>query len=49
VHRAHWLAELTVPMFVSHHTLEDRRTLPRAAAAWACDSGGFTNSIVTGQ
>jgi hypothetical protein len=29
-------------MFVSHHTLARRRTLPRAAAPWACDSGGFT-------
>ncbi len=42
VHHADWLAELHVPMFVSHHTLEGRRTLPRAAAPWACDSGGFT-------
>lgn len=42
VHHADWLAELHVPMFVSHHTLEDRRSLPRAAAPWACDSGGFT-------
>jgi hypothetical protein len=42
IHHADWLEELTVPMFVSHHTLTHRRTLPRAAAPWACDSGGFT-------
>jgi hypothetical protein len=42
VHHADWLEELPVPMFVSHHTLAGRRTLPRAAAPWACDSGGFT-------
>jgi hypothetical protein len=42
VHHANWLAELAVPTFVSHHTLAKRRTLPRAAAPWACDSAGFS-------
>ncbi|WP_186762979.1 deazapurine DNA modification protein DpdA family protein [Lentzea tibetensis] len=31
-----------VPLFVSDTRLRDRKTLPRAAAPWALDSGGFT-------
>jgi hypothetical protein len=42
VHRPHWLAELDVPMFVSHRQLAPRCTLPRAAGSWVLDSGGFT-------
>ena len=42
VHRAHWLAEADVPLFVSHRVLAPRKTLPRATAPWALDSGGFT-------
>jgi hypothetical protein len=42
VHHPHWLATAGFPLFVSHRTLRVRRTLPRAAAPWALDSGGFT-------
>jgi hypothetical protein len=42
VHRAHWLAETDVPLFVSRRTLATRRRLPRAKGTWALDSGAFT-------
>lgn len=41
-HRANWLPTADVPLFVSHRVLAPRKTLPRAAAPWALDSGGFT-------
>lgn len=41
-HKPAWLARVDVPLFVSHRTLADRRTLPAARVAWALDSGGFT-------
>jgi len=41
-HRPHWLGHVDFPLFVSHMTLRDRKTLPRATAPWALDSGGFT-------
>lgn len=41
-HRVSWLATTTVPLFVSHIQLRGQKTLPRAAAPWALDSGGFT-------
>lgn len=41
-HRPNWLALLDVPMFVSHRTLRDRKTLPVARGPWALDSGAFT-------
>lgn len=37
-----WLPRVEVPLFVSHRRLAHRKTLPRAAAPWALDSGGFT-------
>lgn len=37
-----WLKHLEVPLFVSHHRLQRRRTMPRAVGPWALDSGGFT-------
>ena len=40
--RVTWLASLDVPLFISHRTLQGRRTFPRARAPWALDSGGFT-------
>lgn len=49
VHRPHWLATAGVPLFVSHRTLKDRRTLPVAAAPWALDSGGFTEINLYGE
>ncbi|MBT8225439.1 MAG: hypothetical protein HKP61_21875 [Dactylosporangium sp.] len=41
-HQPGWLATLGVPLFVSDRRLRGYRTLPRATAPWACDSGGFT-------
>ncbi|MEV8508112.1 hypothetical protein AB0368_25295 [Actinoplanes sp. NPDC051475] len=40
-HQPHWL-RLGVPLFVSDRRLRRYRRLPRAAASWALDSGGFT-------
>jgi hypothetical protein len=40
-HQPNWLT-LGVPLFVSDRRLRRYRTLPRAAAPWALDSGGFT-------
>jgi hypothetical protein len=37
-----WLERAGVPLFVSHRRLAGRRTLPRAIAPWALDSGGFS-------
>ena len=40
-HQPHWL-RMGVPLFVSDRRLRRYRRLPRAAAPWALDSGGFT-------
>lgn len=48
-HRPHWLASAGVPLFVSHRTLKDYKTLPRAIAPWALDSGGFTELSLYGK
>ena len=47
-HQPAWLARLDVPLFCSHRTLRARRTLPRARARWALDSGGFTELSLYG-
>lgn len=41
-HQPAGLARAGVPLFVSDTRLRDYKTLPRAAAPWALDSGGFT-------
>lgn len=41
-HMPGWLSWLGVPLFVSDVRLRAYRTLPRAAARWALDSGGFS-------
>ena len=41
-HQPNWLETAGVPLFVSRRRLAARKTFPRAAAAWALDSGGFT-------
>ncbi|MCN0152282.1 deazapurine DNA modification protein DpdA family protein [Salinispora arenicola] len=41
-HQPGWLGKAGVPLFVSDRRLRPYKTLPRAAAPWACDSGGFT-------
>lgn len=48
-HRPHWLATAGVPLFVSHRTLREYKTLPRAIAPWALDSGGFTEINLHGE
>ena len=48
-HKPAWLAVLDVPLFVSRRTLAPRRTLPRARATWALDSGGFTELSCFGR
>ncbi|AXB45333.1 hypothetical protein DI005_21640 [Prauserella sp. PE36] len=49
-HQPSWLArDLGVPLLVSHRRLADRRSLPRASAPWACDSGGFTELSMHGR
>jgi hypothetical protein len=40
-HQPHWL-RIGVPLFVSDRRLRRYHRLPRAAAPWALDSGGFT-------
>jgi hypothetical protein len=49
VHRPAWLATAGVPLFVSHRMLAQRRTLPRASAPWALDSGGFSELSLFGE
>jgi hypothetical protein len=41
-HQPGWLSRAGVPLFVSDTRLRGYKTLPRAAAPWAPDSGGFT-------
>jgi hypothetical protein len=48
-HHPAWLAQAGVPLFVSRRRLEDRKTLPRAVAPWALDSGGFTELAMHGM
>jgi hypothetical protein len=49
VHRPHWLETSERPLFVSHRTLCDRKSLPRARTRWALDSGGFTELNMHGR
>ena len=48
-HRPNWLAQLDVPLMVSHRVLAGRRRLPRARAPWVLDSGGFTELALHGR
>src|SRR6266545_2636303 len=48
-HKPHWLGLVDFPLMVSHRTLAQRRTLPRARAPWALDSGGFTEIATYGH
>lgn len=47
-HQPAWLATAGVPLFVSHSRLSGRKSLPRAAAPWSLDSGGFTELSIHG-
>lgn len=48
-HHPHQLAHAGVPLFVSHRRLVTMKTLPRAIAPWALDSGGFTELAMHGR
>src|SRR5690349_1560064 len=48
-HQPGWLAKAGVPLFVSDVRLRVYKTLPRAAAPWAVDSGGFSEIQKYGQ
>ncbi|HYN19415.1 MAG TPA: hypothetical protein VE078_00525 [Thermoanaerobaculia bacterium] len=48
-HHPDWLAKTEVPLFVSRTRLKNRRTVPRAAARWALDSGAFSEISVHGR
>jgi len=48
-HHPDWLARSSVPLFVSRSSLAGRRSLPRAIAPWALDSGGFTELSTHGR
>jgi hypothetical protein len=48
-HQPAWLAQTTVPLFVSHRRLAGYRTLPRALGPWALDSGAFSEIAQHGR
>jgi hypothetical protein len=48
-HHVGWLERTSVPLFVSHRRLAERRRLPRALGAWVLDSGGFTELSLHGR
>lgn len=48
-HESYWLRDTEVPLFVSHRRLARNRTVPRASAPWALDSGGFTELSLFGR
>lgn len=48
-HQVNWLASAGVPLFLSYRRLRPRKALPRAAAPWALDSGGFTELSLHGR
>lgn len=52
-HQVNWLWDRSqgrgVPLFVSRRRLAQRKTLRRAAAPWALDSGGFTELSLHGR
>lgn len=48
-HLPEFLSTAGVPLFVSHRRLAQRKTLPRAAAGRALDSGAYTELLLFGQ
>lgn len=48
-HQPGWLSRANVPLFVSDRRLRGYKTMPIAAAPWACDSGGFTELQMYGM
>jgi hypothetical protein len=48
-HQPGWLRTSSVPLFVSDRRLRTYKTLPKATARWALDSGGFTELSAHGS
>lgn len=48
-HHPNWLSELGVPLFVARQRMAGRKTLPKARAPWALDSGGFSEIATNGR
>ena len=48
-HHPSWLRTARVPLFVSRRTLSKLKKLPRAAAPWGQDSGGFIELQLHGE
>lgn len=48
-HQPQWLGRSAVPLFVSASALRRRKTVPRATARWALDSGGFSELSMRGR
>ena len=48
-HQPGWLARARVPLFISDVRLRVYKTLPRAAAPWSLDSGGFSELQYRGR
>lgn len=48
-HQTGWLGHANVPLMVSDRRLRERARLPRAAAPWVLDSGGFTELQMHGR
>ena len=48
-HRLSWLGKVDFPIFVSNRYLRRRKSLPRASAPWALDSGGFSELSIVGH
>lgn len=48
-HEPSWLARAGVPLFISHRRLSRQKSMPRATAPWALDSGGFSELSMHGE
>lgn len=48
-HQPQWLGRLDIPLFVSHRTLRERKSLPVARGPWALDSGAFSELVLNGR
>jgi hypothetical protein len=48
-HHPHWLEFFGEPLMVSRRWLAPRKSLPKAAAPWVLDSGGFTELGMHGR
>lgn len=47
-HHPQWLSRVSVPLFVSHRRLNNRKKELRATCDWALDSGGFSELTLFG-